>query len=120
MFRAIGRLIVATAAGAGLGAAAAIAKNRFSETGGGGVWADEPAASMPHTRHRPPSTQSDGRESVAEPMSPVLVSEPPPPPPDPAPAAATNADIADLDDARRRLRERAAELRAEMERQAGP
>jgi hypothetical protein len=112
MFRALGRLVVATAAGAGLGAVAAIAKNRLSDTGAGArdTWNDEPAPPITH----PDPAAFDTSSEVGEPIvSPVLESDPPPAPP-------ASADIADLDDARRRLRERAAELRAEMERNVGP
>jgi hypothetical protein len=90
--RSIARLFVATAAGAGLGAGAALARR--------------------HLLGASPATPVDagGAAGSATPASPA----------DRAPSPTRSAaDVADLDAARIRLRERAAALRAEMEGRAG-
>ncbi len=129
MFRAIGRFIVASAAGAGLGAIAAIAKGRMGDVGSGGpearAWTGsaqpEPARSAPPLVPEPAPRYSVApaeppSAAVAEaavPAAPVESAVPT------GPEVDQSGDIADLDSARARLRERAAELRAEMERQVG-
>ena len=91
---AIGRFLFATAAGAGLGAGAAFARRRHLAT-----HAAQPSAPIPWDAT--PESASPGAGAA-----PAAV--------DAAPAT-DPADIADLEAARARLRERAAELRAEME-----
>ncbi len=102
--KGIARFIVATMAGAGLGASAALAKRHLL------THRDE----MPELLEPAPAGAQS--TTAAEPASAE---------PAPAPVAARStvtrlaADVADLDAARIRLRERAAALRAEMEGRAG-
>ena len=91
---AIGRFLVATAAGAGLGAGAAFARRRHLAT----------RAALP----LPPIPWE------ATPGSAAAAAGAPPAALDAAPVTDPTA-IADLEAARARLRQRAAELRAEME-----
>ncbi len=97
MFKGIARLFVATAAGAGLGAGAALARRHLF---GGSA----PPASVPWVP-----------DETAMPYAPEPQDRPATPVTDPQPRTATPTDVADLDAARARLRERAAALRAEME-----
>ena len=97
MFKGIARFLVATAAGAGLGAAAALARRPLLCS---------PASSQP-TVWAPDET--------AMPYAPEPQAGPAAPPIEPQRRPVTPADVADLDAARARLRQRAAELRAEME-----
>lgn len=117
LFRAIGRMLVATAAGAGLGAGAALYRRHLHE---------EPDA-VPAGTWEPVATPAAAPTVVEEvPVSP----SPPPRRPAPAPApsaavpagvptaadlAALQTSVADLEAARQRLRDRAAAIRAEME-----
>jgi hypothetical protein len=114
VFKGIARLIVATAAGAGLGAGAALARRHL--VGGGAVplassapWAAD-VSSMPYA---PEPTEAPlpgpARTAMPEPVA------APPAAPEPTPPTQAPSDVADLDTARARLRERAAALRAEME-----
>ena len=98
---AIGRFLIATAAGAGLGAGAALARRRrlaaqALELAGPAPW-EEPVSE--------PATQA------AAPASPAPLG----PQASPAPPLDAETHVADLEAARARLRQRAAELRAEME-----
>ena len=96
MFKGIARLFVATAAGAGLGAGAALARRHLF--GASGL---PPAASgFPGV-----APTSDAPDPPVRPAVPTF---------DP-PRATTDMSVADLDAARARLRRRAAALRAEME-----
>ena len=97
MFKGIARFLVATAAGAGLGAAAALARRHLLCS---------PASSEP-TVWAPDVT--------AMPYAPEPQAGPAVPPTEPPRRTVTPTDVADLDTARARLRQRAAELRAEME-----
>jgi hypothetical protein len=105
---ALARLFVATAAGAGLGAAAALARRHL----------------LGHPAHdtqvlwTPPADATVPVSAPSAAAPPAAASQPAPAPPAPAPPATPSADIADLDAARARLRERAAALRAEMEGEA--
>lgn len=113
--KGLARLFVATAAGAGMGAAAALAKRHLlSGHADGRTWTPpgQPAAAWKPFDQEAPA-------AAAPPPPPVSPSAPrpaAPPAPVPAPLA---TDIADLESARVRLRRRAAELRAEMEGRAG-
>jgi hypothetical protein len=96
---AIGRFLVATAAGAGLGAGAALARRRrlaaqAVQAAGPAAWGEPGPEPVAQAASAPPAAQT----------SPASV-----------PAAASETDVADLEAARARLRQRAAELRAEME-----
>ena len=108
MFRGLARLFVATAAGAGMGAAAALARRHMLGQGaafdGASLWA--PEVTEPVAGAEPPAAAAAPSASVA----PAAAVSPPAPVAPPA-----SADVADLDSARARLRERAAALRAEME-----
>ncbi len=97
MFKGIARFLVATAAGAGLGAGAALARRHLH----GAHASSAPAAWTPDVASMPyaPEPQASPAASVIEPQ----------------PRPAVPIDVADLDAARARLRQRAAELRAEME-----
>ena len=97
MFKGIARLFVATAAGAGLGAGAALARRHLLGTytsSTPAVWAPgvAPTAHAPQPQVRLPAEMID-----------------------PQPRVTPSTDVADLDTARARLRQRAAALRAEME-----
>ena len=83
--KSIARLFVATAAGAGLGAGAALVRRHFVGSAPGA----------------PATSGSEAAEAV------------------PAAPGRSATDVADLDAARIRLRERAAALRAEMEGRTG-
>jgi len=90
---AIGRFLVATAAGAGLGAGAAFARRRrLAANAAPAAWEARSTGSGPPTAGGPATPAVDA----------VQAAEP--------------TDVADLEAARARLRQRAAELRAEMER----
>lgn len=91
---AIRRFLVATAAGAGLGAGAAFARRRHLATHGA-----EPPAPIPW--EATPGSASPEAGATPAPVDASPATDP--------------ADIADLEAARARLRQRAAELRAEME-----
>lgn len=115
MFRAIGRFLVATAAGAGLGAGAALYRRHLIELEpADGQWPEAPV--LPEDFAPPPS-----REAVTQPAEPPTHREPAPASvaaptqPTAEDLAALQASVADLEAARARLRERAAALRAEME-----
>jgi hypothetical protein len=113
VFKGIARLFVATAAGAGLGAGAALARRYLL---GGGV--AEPSVYVPgEPRPQTPAAPPAPAPVIATQPAPPAEAIPPPGPP-PTPAAAQSpaeGDVADLGAARARLRERAAALRAEME-----
>lgn len=97
MFKSIARFLVATAAGAGFGAAAALARRHLlcaQAPSAPAAWTPD-VASMPYAP-----------EPQAGPADPAIEPQPRPPAP---------TDVADLDTARTRLRQRAAALRAEME-----
>lgn len=94
---AIGRFLVATAAGASLGAGAALARRRRLA-----AQAVQPDATP---WEDPASEPASEVASPAEQARPVA----------PTPTAEAETDVADLEAARARLRRRAAELRAEME-----
>ena len=96
MFKGIARLFVATAAGAGLGAGAALARRHLFGASG----LPPVASGFPGVAPTPAATDP--------PVTPAVATF------DPS-QAATEMDVADLDAARARLRERAAALRAEME-----
>lgn len=107
--KGLARLFVATAAGAGMGAAAALAKRHlFAHPADGRTWGPPAQA----TSWRPFDQEASPAEA---PAAPAAAASAPPTTPSPAPSA----DIADLESARVRLRRRAAELRAEMEGRAG-
>ena len=89
----IGRFLVATATGAGLGAGAALARRR-------------------HLAARLPAPAASGTASAGSAPPPAGA---PQAPADDARPATELTDVADLEAARARLRQRAAELRAEME-----
>ena len=96
--KGIARFFVATLAGAGIGAGAALAQRHL--TGGLAEVPESflaPAAPEPVALAADPATGADAA----------------------APPARSAEDVADLDAARIRLRERAAALRAEMEERAG-
>ena len=97
MFKGIARFLVATAAGAGIGAGAALARRHLRGS---------PASSEP-TMWAP--------DVAAMPYAPEPQVGPAAPPIEPQRRPLTPTDVADLDTARARLRQRAAELRAEME-----
>jgi hypothetical protein len=97
VFKGIARFLVATAAGAGLGAAAALARRHLLCS----------SASSEPTLWAPDET--------AMPYAPEPQASPAAPPIEPERRPVTPADVADLDTARARLRQRAAQLRAEME-----
>lgn len=96
--KGIARFFVATLAGAGIGAGAALAQRHLM----GGF------AEVPESFLAPPAP-----EPTAQAADPLTGAEPV------APPARSAEDVADLDAARIRLRERAAALRAEMEGRAG-
>jgi len=106
---ALARLFVATAAGAGLGAAAALARRHL---GGHPVDEAPPLWAAPDTASTVPVAQP------ASPVPPAAAPVPPAAPPPPPVAPLPSADVSDLNAARARLRERAAALRAEMEGEA--
>ena len=136
MLRGISRLIVATAAGAGLGAGAGLLRRRAMHAH---EHPDGPA------EFAGPPSEGPGTDSAFAPEAPVTVVRPGPEPPSPEPVAsgpeaspapvttpapdpgpdaavptaseidALTAQVADLEEARNRLRRRAAMLRAEME-----
>ena len=111
--KGLARLFVATAAGAGMGAAAALAKRHLlAGHADGRTWAPpaQPTSWRPFDQEAHP---------VEAPATPVAAAAPAPPATPPPAPAAPSADIADLESARLRLRRRAAELRAEMEGRAG-
>jgi hypothetical protein len=95
---AIGRFLVATAAGAGLGAGGALARRR------------RPAAEAVQLYGPVP-----WEEPASEPATPETEPTPPAPQAPPTPPVDAATHVADLEEARARLRKRAAELRAEME-----
>jgi hypothetical protein len=97
VFKGIARFLVATAAGAGLGAAAALVRRHLL----GSAALSEAATWTP--------------DETAMPYAPEPQASPAAPPIEPERRRVTPADVADLDAARARLRQRAAELRAEME-----
>jgi len=138
VLRDFGRLIVATAAGAGLGAGAALLRRRslhaFDHPDGPGEYVVAPSDSAPAIAPHAHVQVAQPDDTPAAPVADV-----PPPPPAPAPPAppaapaaapigvsehdaqmrseieALSASVADLEEARNRLRRRAAMLRAEME-----
>ncbi len=105
--KAVGRFLVATAAGAGLGAGAALYRkhllNEAPATGGAQQWQDH---SGPVHVPEPGAAPADA-QAPAPAAQPIPVSS--------QDVAALQASVADLEAARARLRERAAALRAEME-----
>lgn len=106
---ALARLFVATAAGAGLGAAAALARRHL---------AGHPLNEAPPLWSPPAAASTAPVAHTASPAPPAAAPAPPAAAPPPAVAPLPSADVADLDAARARLRERAAALRAEMEGEA--
>jgi hypothetical protein len=111
----IARFLLATAAGAGLGAAAALARNRLVQQPAGA-----PAPPLPPATAAPSAPRAPEAAGPPGPASPPAAEPPAAPPPTqaaagPAPEVDHDAQVAALEAARARLRARAAELRAEME-----
>lgn len=103
MFRAVSRIIVAAAAGAGLGAGAALARRRSAHAF---EHPDGPGEFVPASPSADEASETAVIDDAAERMSSQIT--------------ALAASVAELEEARRRLRLRAAELRAEMDTPPNP
>lgn len=109
--RAVGRFLVATAAGAGVGAGAALYRKHLlnedaNAEGVSTAWQETQAETVVTPEQEPAPAAAHAAPADALPARAAAT---------PQDLAALQASVADLEAARARLRERAAALRAEME-----